>query len=99
MFDQGLNGIISFSGAPVRLALVVGFFLASVSLLYSISVFLLTLFGMVKTEGGIPTIIVALFFFGGVQLFFLGVLGEYILAIFNQVRKRPLVVERERINF
>jgi polyisoprenyl-phosphate glycosyltransferase len=99
MFDQGLNGIISFSGAPVRLALVFGFFLASVSLLYSISIFLLTLFRMVKTEGGIPTIIVALFFFGGVQLFFLGVLGEYILAIYNQVRKRPLVVERERINF
>jgi polyisoprenyl-phosphate glycosyltransferase len=99
MFDQGLNGIISFSGAPVRLALVVGFVLASLSLLYSVSVFLLTLLGMVKTEGGIPTIIVALFFFGGVQLFFLGVIGEYILAIYNQVRKRPLVVERERVNF
>jgi polyisoprenyl-phosphate glycosyltransferase len=99
MFDQGLNGIISFSGAPVRLALVVGFFLASLSLVYSVSVFLLTLLGMVKTEGGIPTIIVALFFFGGVQLFFLGVIGEYILAIYNQVRKRPLVVERERVNF
>ena len=48
---------------------------------------------------GVIPIIVALFFFGGVQLFFMGVLGEYILAIFNQVRRRPLVVERERINF
>jgi glycosyltransferase involved in cell wall biosynthesis len=99
MFDQGLNGIISFSGAPVRMALVAGFFLATLSLLYSISIFLLALFGMIKSQGGIPTIIVALFFFGGVQLFFLGVLGEYILAIYNQVRKRPLVVERERVNF
>ena len=48
---------------------------------------------------GIPTLIVALFFFSGVQLFFLGVLGEYISAIHFQVRKRPLVIEKERINF
>jgi hypothetical protein len=44
-------------------------------------------------------VIIALFFFGGVQLFFTGILGEYILAIFNQVRHRPMVVERERVNF
>jgi hypothetical protein len=42
---------------------------------------------------------VAVFFFGGVQLFFLGFLGEYIGAIHSQVRHRPLVIERERINF
>ena len=48
---------------------------------------------------GIPTLIVALFFFAGVQLFFLGILGEYVLAIFGQVRGRPLVFEREQINF
>jgi hypothetical protein len=39
------------------------------------------------------------FFFGGIQLLFLGVIGEYVLAIFNQVRRRPIVFERERINF
>ena len=48
---------------------------------------------------GIPTLIAAVFFFSGVQLAFLGVLGEYISAIHFQVRKRPLVIERERINF
>jgi len=48
---------------------------------------------------GIPTLIVALFFFSGTQLFAFGVLGEYIAAVHAQVRKRPLVVERERINF
>jgi len=99
MFDQGLNGIISFSGAPLRMALVAGFVLAGLSLLYAISVLLLVLLGMVQSQAGIPTIIIALFFFGGVQLFFIGVLGEYILAIYNQVRKKPLVVERERVNF
>jgi glycosyltransferase involved in cell wall biosynthesis len=99
MFDQGLNGLVSFSVAPLRIALVVGFLLSGCSLLYAISVFGLALFGFVESQAGIPTIIVALFFFGGVQLFFLGVLGEYVLAIFSQVRRRPLVIERERVNF
>ena len=48
---------------------------------------------------GTTLIITALFFFAGVQLFFMGFIGEYVLSIFNQVRSRPLVVERERINF
>ncbi len=99
MFNQGLNGIVSFSGIPLRVALIGGFILAGISLLYAVAVFLAVLFGASHSQSGIPTIIVALFFFGGVLLFFLGVLGEYILAIYNQVRKKPLVVERERINF
>jgi hypothetical protein len=60
---------------------------------------ILTITGHVTTVSGVPTIIAALFFFGGVQLFFIGILGEYIIAIYNQVRRKPLVVERERINF
>jgi polyisoprenyl-phosphate glycosyltransferase len=99
MLDQGMNGIISFSGVPVRLALFVGILIASASVVYAMIVTLLTLTGHVKTFPGVPTIIAALFFFGGVQLLFLGLIGEYILAIFNQVRRKPLVVERERINF
>ncbi|MFO1248243.1 MAG: hypothetical protein U1E93_08500 [Alphaproteobacteria bacterium] len=49
--------------------------------------------------GAIATLIVALFFFAGIQIFFMGLLGEYILAIYGQVRKKPMVIERERINF
>jgi hypothetical protein len=99
MFEQGMNGIVSFSSAPLRLALVIGFATATVSILYALIIFLCTLFGFVRSQQGIPTVIIALFFFGGVQLFFLGVLGEYISAIFNQVRRKPLVVMRERVNF
>jgi glycosyltransferase involved in cell wall biosynthesis len=99
MLDQGLNGIISFSGAPMRAALLGGFVISAVSMLYAVAVLLLALFGKVQSPAGVPTVIVALFFFGGVQLFFMGVLGEYVLAIYNQVRKKPLVVERERVNF
>jgi glycosyltransferase involved in cell wall biosynthesis len=99
MIDQGINGLISFSNAPVRIALWTGMAISLLSLLYAIGVFFFTLFGLVKAEAGIPTVILAVFFFGGIQLLFLGVIGEYVLAIFNQVRRRPIVFERERINF
>jgi polyisoprenyl-phosphate glycosyltransferase len=99
MVDQGLNGLISFSNAPVRLALWTGVAISMVSFLYTLGVFLAVLLGWTKAEAGIPTVILAVFFFGGVQILFLGVIGEYILAIFNQVRRRPMVFERERINF
>lgn len=99
MVDQGLNGLISFSNAPVRIALWTGVAISLVSFLYTIGVFLATVLGGVKAEAGIPTVILAVFFFGGIQLLFLGVIGEYVLAIFNQVRRRPIVFERERINF
>jgi len=48
---------------------------------------------------GLAPVVVGLFFLGSVQLFFLGIVGEYIGAIYTQVLKRPLVVEKERINF
>ena len=99
LIDQALNGLISFSNAPLRMALWTGFAIAALSFLYTIAVLFVTFFGFVRSEAGIPTVIVAVFFFGGVQLLFLGVIGEYIIAIFNQVRRRPIVFERERINF
>ena len=100
LIDQGLNGMISFTRVPMRLCLLFGFLLSGFSILYA--VFSLVLHLVVSgpvAPPGVPTLIVALFFFSGVQFFFLGVLGEYICAIHSQVRKRPLVVERERLNF
>lgn len=99
MLRQGIGGIVSYSGAPVRLALLFGLLIAAMSLFFAVCVMVLVLIGHIETPRGVPTIIVALFFFGGVQLFFIGIVGEYILAIYNQVRRRPLVIERERYNF
>ena len=100
LVDAGLNGLISFTNIPMRLCMFAGFFIAFVSIVYAIFVFVATLFwSQGIAPPGVPTLTVALFFFAGINLFFLGVLGEYISAIHFQVRKRPLVVERERINF
>lgn len=100
LFSQGMTGLITSSTAPLRAALIFGALVMIGSLLFA----LYTAIAHTITTGslappGIPTLIVALFFFAGLQLFFLGMLGEYVLAIFGQVRGRPLVYERERINF
>jgi len=52
-----------------------------------------------KFQVGMAPLVIGIFFFSAVQLFFIGVIGEYIGAIYTQVKKRPLVIEKERINF
>jgi glycosyltransferase involved in cell wall biosynthesis len=100
LIDQGMNGFVSFTLAPVRLLLFIGFALSTAAIAYALFNFLIALiFYKSLAEPGIMTIITAVFFFGGVQLFSIGILGEYILAIYAQVRKKPVVFERERINF
>ena len=100
LVDIALNGLTSFSVVPMRLILAAGIIIATLALAYSIISFLVTLIWFREfAQPGIATLIVGLFFFGGIQLFFLGVLGEYILSIHAQVRQRPLVIEAERINF
>lgn len=100
LIEQGLNGIISFSTAPMRLALFAGVVIAALSLLAAFVMLVINLiYYRQLAPPGIPLLTVALFFFSGIQLCFIGILGEYILAIHSQVRKRPNVIERERINF
>src|SRR6185503_3842456 len=99
LVDQGLNGLISFTNLPMRIAMFAGFAIALLSFLFAVFTVAANLWTHGElTTPGIPTLIVALFFFGGVQLMFLGIIGEYVSAIHSQVRRRPLVVERERIN-
>lgn len=98
LVDQALNGFVSTSKVPARIALLFGFFLSAFGIVASlINAFLL----LVNREGvavGIPTVIVAIFFFSGIQLLFLGLIGEYVLSIHGQVRKSPSMFEVDRIN-
>jgi len=98
LIDQAMNGIFSFTSAPLRFSSFLGFGIALVAVLYALITVLLGLFVPHLAPRGTLTIIAALFFFSGVQLIFIGVLGEYITAIHSQVRGGPIVVERERIN-
>jgi glycosyltransferase involved in cell wall biosynthesis len=100
LFDMAINGIISFSNLPIRVFTVFGIILSLISLLFII----IQMFSHIIIEGrmgtpGISTLIVAIFFFSGIQLLFLGIIGEYISAIHSQVRKsKNSVVEKEKIN-
>lgn len=99
LYDIGMLGITSYSRIPLRLAVMAGFFIGFLSLLASVIFFILKLIYWDRFSAGVAPIVISLFFFSSVQLFFIGLLGEYVASINTRVMKRPLVVERERINF
>lgn len=98
LIDQALNGAFSFTNAPLRLSIYVGAAVATLSVLYGLFAILAHFFDPSIAPPGVTTIISAIFFLSAVQLISIGVLGEYVTSIHAQVRRRPLVVERERLN-
>ena len=99
LYDLAMLGITNHSKIPLRLATFAGFSLGTLSLLTAVVYFAYKLIFWNRFEVGIAPLVIGIFFFGAVQLFFTGILGEYIGAIHTQVQKRPLVIESERINF
>lgn len=99
LIDQAINGLISTSRVPARLALLGGFAFSGFGILAGIWSLIANLFLAPGVSHGIPTLIVALFIFGGIQLFFLGLIGEYVLSIHAQVRPQPPAFDVELINF
>ena len=98
LIDQALNGIFSFTTVPLRLCSFAGFGIAFFAFLYAVFTIIATLIDPTAAPAGTQTMITAIFFFAGVQLASIGLLGEYVTAIHAQVRRGPMVVERERIN-
>lgn len=99
LYDIAMLGITSHSKILLRLATMVGFSLSIFSLIISILFLIYKLIFWDRFNAGTAPILIGLFFFSSIQLFFIGLLGEYIAAINTRVMKRPLVVEKERINF
>jgi dolichol-phosphate mannosyltransferase len=99
LFDFGINGIVSHSVVPIRVATYVGATLAGGSFLTAFAYVLLKMFRWDVQAPGATSVTVIVLFFSGVQLMFLGVIGEYIGAIHAQVRAKPFVIIDERINF
>jgi glycosyltransferase involved in cell wall biosynthesis len=98
LVDQAMNGIFSFTNVPLRLCTFAGFGLAALCMLYAFFSVIAYFIIPASAPRGTMTIIVSLFFLSGVQLAFIGILGEYVTSIHAQVRRGPMVVERERIN-
>ena len=99
LYDMAMLGITNHSKVPLRLATMIGFLVSFLSLCVAFGYFIFKLLYWDNFQLGLAPLEIGLFFFGSVQLFFIGILGEYIGSIYTQVQKRPHVVELERINF
>jgi len=98
LIDQALNGIFSFTNAPMRFCTFAGVGLAALCILYSFFALFSYFFIPSQAPQGTTTIIVSLFLLSGIQLIFIGMLGEYVTSIHAQVRRGPTVIEREKLN-
>ena len=99
LYDYAMTGFVNHTKLPLRLAAFTGFVLAALSLLTAIVYFIYKLAYWDSFVVGTAPLVIGLFFFSSIQLIFIGVIGEYIGAIWTQVKHKPLVIEEERINF
>jgi glycosyltransferase involved in cell wall biosynthesis len=99
LYDVAMLGFTSHTKVPLRLATMLGFALSCLSFGVGLGYLVLKLILWRDFPIGLAPVVVGLFFFGSVQMMFIGILGEYIGAIHTKVTKHPLVVERERLNF
>ena len=98
LIDQALNAIFSFTRAPMRACTIAGLLISALSIGFSILSLCLYFLAPNVAPRGVTTIIIAVFFLSGIQLLFMGMMGEYVTSINNQVRGGPMVIERELIN-
>jgi len=99
LYDVAMLGITNHSKLPLRLATIVGFIVACSSFLLALVYFIYKLIFWQNFTVGTAPVVIGIFFFSAVQLFFIGIIGEYIGSIHTQVLGRPLVIEKERVNF
>jgi glycosyltransferase involved in cell wall biosynthesis len=99
LFDLAMLGITTHSKVPLRLATIAGFTLSALSLCVALAYLIAKLVFWYRFPAGVAPILIGLFVTFSIQLFFLGLLGEYISSVHTQTFRRPLVVEKERINF
>jgi polyisoprenyl-phosphate glycosyltransferase len=99
LYDMAMLGVVSYTKVPLRLAAMFGFFSGVLSFLVGLVYLIYKLIDWRNFSLGLAPVVIGLFFLGSVQLLFLGIVGEYIGEIYTLSVRRPLVVEKERINF
>ncbi|MDD4098243.1 MAG: glycosyltransferase family 2 protein [Lentisphaeria bacterium] len=99
LYDMAMTGFVNHTKMPLRLAVFTGFILALVSLMIALVYFIYKLVYWDTFNLGLAPLVIGLFFFSAIHLIFIGIIGEYLGAVWTQVRNRPLAVEEERINF
>lgn len=99
LYDMAMLGITSYSKMVMRMATLIGFAVSIVSLCVALFTFVYKLLHWESYPIGSAAISIGVFFFGAVQLFFVGLLGEYVLSINTRTMNHPLVIEERRVNF
>jgi len=99
LYQTAIEGITNHSKVPIKMMSIFGFALSFLSFILAITYLFLKIFFSDTFEIGMVSILIGLFFFGSIQMFFLGVIGEYVSIIHTRVRKMPIVIELERTNF
>ena len=99
LYDIGMLGIINHSRVPLRLAVLAGFAGAAASFTVGAVYLLYKLLFWNSFTVGLAPMLIGIFFIASLQLVFLGIMGEYVGAIYTQVQQRPYTVELERVNF
>lgn len=99
LFDAAMLSFTSYTKGGLRAATFGGFLISGISFLIALFYFIQKLLFWDKFVAGNAPILIGVFFLGGLQLFFIGLLGEYIMSMNTRVINRPLVIEAERINF
>ncbi|MGE4563979.1 MAG: glycosyltransferase family 2 protein [Victivallaceae bacterium] len=99
LYDLAMTGFVNHTKLPLRLAVFCGFMLAILSLLIALGYFVYKLAYWKTFSLGLAPLVIGLFFFSAVQLIFIGIIGEYLGAIWTQVKNRPLAIIEEKINF
>lgn len=98
LYDLAMLGVTNHSKAPLRLATMAGFAFASLNALVAFAYVIAKLVWWNEFSLGVAPLVIGVFFMSSVQLFFVGIIGEYVGSIYTQVLRRPLVIEKERIH-
>lgn len=99
LYDAAMLSFTSYTKIGLRMATIIGFLFATINMLIAVGYLIAKLIWWDNFTLGTAPMLIGIFFIGSIQLFFLGLMGEYILNINTRVMKRPLVVEEKRINF
>ena len=99
LYDAAMLSFTSYTKIGLRLATILGFTLSALSLLTALVYLVLKLIFWDWFPAGMVPVLIGVFVLGSLQLFFIGLVGEYIMNINTRIMKRPLVVEEKRINF
>jgi glycosyltransferase involved in cell wall biosynthesis len=99
LYDLAMLGICTHSKVPLRFFTLSGFFLGILSLFVSFAYLAYKLIYWDSFQLGLAPLIIGMFFFSAVQIFSIGIIGEYIGVILTKLTKEPLVIEKERLNF